>query len=218
MQLMGMHERLTLREGEPIVKSVNKRVASCLGFLGVTAYLAFAIVSFTLYRGSFTPVGNWLSDLGNRVLNPSGSLFYRLAGIVGGAALLPFFLLIAAPSSGKKKAGTIVFALIKVFGAAASICFALTGVFSEDMMPMHSWFSIANFAAFGTAVALSAIYNLIERAYPAWLTVVCLAGWIVDVLSWIWNDTRWLEWVVVAFLIAYVACMAALSRRDSIRS
>lgn len=196
------------------MKSAMKRVARYLGFLGVTAYLVFAIVSFTLYEGAFTPAGNWLSDLGNRVLNPSGSLYYRLAGIVGGAALLPFFLLITPPPSGKKKAGVIVFALVKVFGAAASICFALTGVFSEDMMPMHSWFSIANFAAFGTAVALTAIYSIIARAYPAWLTVVCIAGWIADVLSWIWNETRWLEWIVVALLIAYVACMAALSRRD----
>ena len=102
--------------------------------------------------------------------------------------------------------------LARVFGAIASMCFIMTGVFSEDMMPMHSWFSIANFMSFGTAIAITALIGIITRGLPVWFTVLCLAAWAFDLASWALGDTRWLEWVVVAFLIAYVVSLSVLRR------
>jgi hypothetical membrane protein len=69
------------------------------GISGLVLYLALSAVSFSFYPSFFSPIGNWLSDLGNNLLNPEGAIFYRLAGILSGAVLLVF---------GDGKRGTLV--------------------------------------------------------------------------------------------------------------
>ena len=44
---------------------------------------------------------------------------------------------------------------------------------------MHSWFSMANFAAFGTAIGLTAIAGACEAALPRWFTALCFAAVVV---------------------------------------
>ncbi len=180
------------------------------GQLGVFFYLSLAIVSRVMFPSTFNPVDNWLSDLGHRILNPDGSIFYRLAGIVSGLMLLVFFSTIGIRSRGHSKGIRVSFALISIFGGIASICFMMTGVFSEDMMPMHSWFSMANFISFGTAIGLTGIIALLGAGLPRWIAVLCISAWFFDLVSGVFGQTRWLEWVVVAFLIAYVAAMAMI--------
>ena len=171
----------------------------------VSLYLVAAVTARFFYPASFDPLANWLSDLGNNDLNPAGALFYRLGGILGGAGLLVFFLTLDGRSWGERRAVRALSILVRAFGSMASASFIMTGFFSEDMMPMHSWFSIANFAAFGTAIALTGLAKLFGAALPRWLAALCFAAWGFDVASAILGQVRWLEWVVVAFLIAYVA-------------
>ncbi len=170
-------------------------------------YLVLAMAALLFYPGVFTPGTSWLSDLGNRVLNPGGAWLYRAAGILGGAALGVFFLSLPRLEPRRGRVRTLLGAAA-VFGAGASACFALTGVFSEDMMPMHSWFSIGLFACFGTAVALTAISILVGAPLPRWLVAPCLATWAADIMSGVFGQARFLEWVVVALLIA---CVSSIS-------
>ena len=184
------------------------------GLTAVSLYLIAAVAARAFYPTSFGPLENWLSDLGNNDLNPAGALFYRLGGIFGGAGLLVFFLALDGRGWGARRAARVLSILVRVFGAIASACFIMTGVFSEDMMPMHSWFSIANFAAFGTAIALTGLATLFVAALPRWFAALCFAAWGFDVASAILGHVRWLEWVVVAFLIAYVAAGSAIGLRS----
>ena len=191
-------------------KSPTIVVNAAAGLAAVTLYLVAAVAARLFYPMSFGPLANWLSDLGNNGLNPAGALFYRLGGILGGTGLLVFFLSLDGRGWGERRAVRVLSVLVRVFGAMASVCFIMTGVFSEDMMPMHSWFSIANFAAFGTAIALTGIACLCGAALPRWFAVLCFAAWGFDVASAILGQARWLEWVVVAFLIAYVAACSVI--------
>jgi len=175
------------------------------GLAAVGVYIVAALAARAFYPTTFGPMANWLSDLGNNDLNPAGALFYRLGGIIGGAGLLVFFLTLDGRGWGERRIVRVLSILVRGFGALASACFIMTGVFSEDMMPMHSWFSIANFAAFGTAIALTGLAKLFGAALPRWFTALCFAAWGFDIASAILGQVRWLEWVVVAFLIAYVA-------------
>jgi hypothetical membrane protein len=185
------------------MKNPVRHLCSLLGFLAVAIYIAMAIAAWTFYPAPFGPVGSWLSDLGNNDLNPDGALYYRLGGILGGLALVGFFLALDGRAWGERRAVRVFAALVRAFGILAAACFIMTGVFSEDMMPMHSWFSIANYAAFGTAIALTGIAKLSGAALPKSLAVLCFAAWGFDIASAIFRQVRWLEWVVVAFLIAY---------------
>jgi hypothetical protein len=194
-----------------VKKSPSIVVNAAAGLAAVTLYIVAAIAARAFYPASFGPLANWLSDLGNNDLNPAGALFYRLGGILGGTGLLVLFLTLDGRRWGERRAVRVLSVLVRVFGAMASVSFIMTGVFSEDMMPMHSWFSIANFAAFGTAIALTGIACLCGAALPRWLAVLCFAAWGFDVASSILGETRWLEWVVVGFLVGYVASISAVA-------
>jgi hypothetical membrane protein len=132
---------------------------------------------------SLRSAGNWLSNLGNNVLNPDGALFYRLGGILGGLGLAGFFLTLDGRTWGQRRTVRVFSALVRTFGTIASASFIMTGVFSEDMMPMHSWFSIANYAAFGTAIALTGIARLSGAALPMSFAVLCFAAWLFDIAA-----------------------------------
>lgn len=187
------------------MKPSRNLVHSASGLLAVGIYLVMAVASWALFPMAFGPRGNWLSDLGNKVLNPDGALLYRLGGILGGLGLAVFFLTFDDRGWGARKAVRALALLVRVFGTAASAAFIMTGVYSEDMMPMHSWFSIVNFAAFGTAIAFTAVAKWFGAPLPWSFAALCLGAWAMDIVSWVFNETRWLEWTVVAFLVAYVA-------------
>jgi hypothetical protein len=186
------------------------------GISGLVLYLVLSAVAFSFYPSSFSPMGNWLSDLGNNFLNPEGAAFYRLAGILSGAALLVFFSTLAFWTKRQGKGIRILFFLVRVFGLIASLSFIMTGVFSEDMMPMHSWFSITLYIAFGTAVVSTGFAVLFSTVLPRWFVIFCFLVWGIDIVSGIFGQTKWLEWVVVAFLIMYVAAMSIFSLRRNI--
>jgi len=190
------------------VRIRSSQISSYFGIAGLSAYLLLAVVARIAFPSSFTPINNWLSDLGHRLLNPNGAIYYRLSGIVGGACLIVFFAFARIFTDSCKRPVLLLSALVKALGILAATCFILTGIYSEDMMPMHSWFSMANFILFGTAIALTCVMNLIAKTLPIWFTVICLIGWTADIVSGFFGNVRWLEWVVVASLIAFVGSLS----------
>ncbi len=58
----------------------------------VMCYLTFALLAFAQYPLPYSPMSNWLSDLGNAVLNPHGTLFYNIGIVATGVVLLLFFI------------------------------------------------------------------------------------------------------------------------------
>jgi hypothetical protein len=81
---------------------------------------------------------------------------------------------------------------------------------------MHSWFSITLYIAFGTAVVSTGFAVLFSTVLPRWFVIFCFLAWGIDIVSGIFGQTKWLEWVVVAFLIMYVAAMSIFSLRRNI--
>jgi hypothetical protein len=81
---------------------------------------------------------------------------------------------------------------------------------------MHSWFSIALYITFGTAIALTGFATLFSRVLPRWFVAFCFLAWAFDIVSGIFGQTMWFEWVVVAFLIMYVASMSVFSLKRNL--
>lgn len=46
--------------------------------LALAGYITCAILAFIHYPLPYSPWKNWLSDLGNKTLNPSGANFYNI--------------------------------------------------------------------------------------------------------------------------------------------
>jgi hypothetical protein len=125
-------------------------------------------------------------------------------------------LTLAYETKGQRKNIRILFFLVRVFGWIASLSFMMTGVFSEDMMPMHSWFSITLYIAFGTAIAFTGFAVLFGRTLPRWFVAFCFLAWALDIVSGIFGQTMWLEWVVVTFLLIYVAALSVFSLKRNL--
>jgi len=198
------------------MRSIKLYISPISGITGLALYLVLSVVAFSSYPSSFDPMDNWLSDLGNNLLNPGGAIFYRLAGILSGLALLVFFLTLAYGIKGQGKLIRVLFFLVRIFGLIASLSFIMTGVFSEDMMPMHSWFSITLYIAFGTAIAFTGFAVLFGWVLPHWFVAFCFLAWAFDIISGIFGQTMWLEWAVVAFLLVYVAAMSVFSLKRNL--
>jgi hypothetical membrane protein len=67
-------------------------LAAVAGALSILVYLCFTLISYAYYPAAFNPRDNWLSDLGNGSLNPSGALIYRLGCALTGVLLALFFI------------------------------------------------------------------------------------------------------------------------------
>src|SRR6202795_5011061 len=84
-----------------------------LAAAGVAVYLLFAVLAYSRYPATFSPMNNnWLSDLGNRNLNPDGADFYVWGCTLAGIFLAGFFAsLFVWRSTGSKIQNWLLFAV-----------------------------------------------------------------------------------------------------------
>ena len=69
-----------------------RHLSSIASILIVLCYLTFAILAYIQFPLPYSPLTNWLSDLGNVDLNPHGATLYNI-GIISTAVLLVSFFL-----------------------------------------------------------------------------------------------------------------------------
>jgi hypothetical protein len=65
---------------------------SVTGFTAVATYVIFPALSMSKYPDIYSPFTNWLSDLGNPLVNPSGALIYNLGCVLISLVLVAFFI------------------------------------------------------------------------------------------------------------------------------
>lgn len=191
-----------------ILKFRKLSVSTTFGALAIILYIGLAKISYFYYPSSFGPKGNWLSDLGNTNLNPAGAIYYRLAGILGGLALIFFFIYLRDWYKNRQDKFKIFISIAQIFGILASIAFILTGYFSEDNIIFHSFFSKANFILFGTAVFFVGFAFLYQKGFSKLFSVFCFFIVIADIISGFFGNTRWLEWLVVSMLLIFLALLS----------
>ncbi|MHB8071359.1 MAG: hypothetical protein ACYDHF_05350 [Candidatus Cryosericum sp.] len=188
-------------------------VTSVSGIVVLVLYIGLTVVARWFYASSFGPGANWLSDLGNRNLNPDGAIYYRLAAMLGGIVLALFFIGLMDWYRGGRSKPRIFMTIAQVFGVLTSFAFAMTGYFSEDNLAPHSFWSIANYILFGTAAFFVGFALLYYKKVPKSFSVYCFLLAIVDIVSGVFGKTYWLEWLVVLMLLLFVASVSYLTFR-----
>jgi hypothetical protein len=183
------------------------------GILVLILYLGLAIISYSFYPSSFSPKGNWLSDLGNNNLNPDGAIYYRLAGILGGLVLMFFFIGLKDWYKGQRGKPKIFMSIAQIFGVLTSFAFIMTGYFSEDNLAPHSFWSITNYIFFGTAVFFVGFALLYYKNVSKFFNGFCFTLALVDIISGFYGNTYWLEWLVVLMLLIFIASVSCITNR-----
>ena len=140
------------------MNSVENRPAGVnLAFAGgmgaILAYLTGTMISWWFYPTRFTPLRNWLSDLGNHARNPSGAFFYNVGCVLTALALLVFVLGLGRWRSGALGRSALI-ASSQLTGFASVVSLAGLGLYSEDRMHQHMLYSNWFFASFPLFIVL----------------------------------------------------------------
>jgi len=183
-----------------------------LAAAGVIAYLVFALLAYSRYPADFSPVNNnWLSDLGNRNLNPGGADFYVWGCIAAGVALGAFFLSLARwRSSGSKIQNTLLLA-VQAAGGVAAISLVMSAIYTEDQFEAHQfWSRLVNG---GFAVTMFMAPFALHRAGrgSTILTAVAATGYVSILASFIFGGAHWIEWPSVGLILVFVGWVGWMS-------
>ena len=185
------------------------------GMFAIVCYLMFAFLAFSRYPLSYSPVSNWLSDLGNANLNPSGSLFYNIGIVTTGGALLLFFLGLSRWKMEKNRIQNLMLFLTQGFGILGSLALLMSGLYPMNFLALHSFFSTCLYILLGTAFAFSVAALRYQSLCPRWLLVLGASTAFVAILYGFFHTVTPLEWITTTLFLCYVGSLGAETNRLS---
>lgn len=143
-----------------------------LGMLAFAVFTIFTLTAVLFYPTFYNPLYEWLSNLGNVNLNPSGALFFNLGCIITALILIPFFITLRRwdPTGRWSKILVIIGVLLGIF---ASISLIGVGVFPETNIQMHT---IAASGVFGSLFIIIILLNIALFKHPKFMHGVTYWG------------------------------------------
>lgn len=187
--------------------NISKWPISCMaGVAVIVLYCAFTFTSWALYPTPYSPVDNWLSDLGNSTYNPSGAILYNLGCILTGIALFPFFSGLYKWYT-NEKGRKILLMITQATGLLAALSLIMIGVFSEDSGELHSlWSSI--FFALNLLVLI--LMGAALFTHPNYMKPIAYYGFIVAAINLLFvliYRIPLFEWFTVFTALGYVGLL-----------
>jgi len=180
---------------------------SCMsGIAVIVLYCTFTFTSLALYPTPYSPVTNWLSDLGNSSFNPAGAAFYNTGCILTGIALFPFFAGLYKWYTHEKRR-KISLIVTQAVGFLAAFSLIMIGVFSEDIMEQHVFWSQV-FFILNLVVLILATTSLIT--HPNFVRPIGYYGLAVAAVNLLFvfvYNTPLFEWFTVFTALGYVGLL-----------
>jgi hypothetical membrane protein len=188
------------------LNSVKLPMSSLAGVAVIVLYCVFTFASWALYPTAYSPVTNWLSDLGNSTSNPRGAILYNLGCILTGIALFPFFIGLHEWYKDKNRF-RLGFMVWQAEGCVAAFSLIMIGVFSEDSGWLHRlWSTVFFILILGVFIGLGSLLF----THPRYIRTIAYYGFIVAAIDvmFIFFDAPSLEWFTVFSALGYVGLMA----------
>ncbi|MCE5213357.1 MAG: DUF998 domain-containing protein [Methanobacterium sp.] len=143
-----------------------------LGLLAFIVFTVFTLTSLTLYPTTYTPLYDWLSNLGNVILNPKGAIFFNLGCIITGLILIPFIVNFHRWNPQQRYQKILIYSVI-ILGIYACISLIGVGLFPETHIKMHI---LAASGVFGTLFLMIIIFTIALKDHPQFMRIVALWG------------------------------------------
>src|SRR6266540_2705326 len=106
----------------------NNKQVWVTGFMATAIYLICTTVAFFDYPHVYSPFANWLSDLGNPIINPTGAFSYNLGCVLTGLCLTFFSLGLKIWNDGDRKRRTLL-VIAQVTGILSSLALIVSAFF-----------------------------------------------------------------------------------------
>ncbi len=182
-------------------------LATIAGLATIIVSVTLAIVAYAYYPWAFSPAANWISDLGNTLLSPRGSIFFRLDMVAVGAVLAAFFIGLWVWARGQHIAMKLLIAVGQISGIVGAVALVMTGIFSENDYAAHAVWATVLFISLATAVWFIGWAPVWHPDLPQRLSYLAFAVCAVDVLSVV-ERRHWLEWLAVGLLLCFVGAVS----------
>jgi len=180
----------------------------------VFCYGVLTLIAFVRFPSSYSPIANWLSDLGNAVVNPDGAAFYNLGITISGILLFVFFLSLSGISMENNQIQRIMTILTIGFGCAGSLAMIMSAVFPINYPAQHGFWCMNLFFSIGTAFAFSVAALRYHRSYPRALLGFGIVTAFVNLLvQMFFHDVPVSEWINVPLLLGYCLCLGISTYR-----
>jgi hypothetical membrane protein len=193
-----------------------KKYQSCSFASGVLAdlsYLAFALTAFILYPLPYSPMNNWLSDLGNVELNWHGAIFYNIGIILTALLLILFFLGLSSWKIENNRVQIIMLFLTQGFGILGAICMMMSSIFPINFLAVHSFWSTSLYIMLSTAFAFSVAALRYHQRVPKGLLILGISNPLLVILASILPNVHVLEWITVFLFLSYVGLVGVETKR-----
>ena len=197
---------------------VIRQIPTIASVLIVVCYLVFTLLARINYPLPYSPSTNWLSDLGNILVSPSGTQFYNTGIIVTGILLLAFYLTIFVWRMEQNKIQNLMVTLTQLFGVVGAASMIMSALYPINLPVPHSFWSAALDIAIGTSFIFSVAALRYYPQTPRWVLAMGVIAWFVDtVFSLFFNNVQILEWVTIALFLAYILALGFVTRQISTR-
>ena len=198
---------------------INNKQVWVMGFMATAAYLICATVAFFHYPLAYNPFSNWLSDLGNPIINPGGAFSYNLGCVLTGLCLIFFSLGLEIWNDGSKNR-LIHLRITQTTGIISSLSLIISAFFplgAQTLIHMISGKSHIFFLGF--FLTFSATILLRDLETPKW---VAYFGFMVALVNFIYgaflHAVFIAEWAAIGLFIIYVLMISGNSIKLSGRA
>lgn len=180
-------------------------ISCTAGIMVIIFFCAFTFTSWVLYPTSYSPVENWLSDLGNSSFNPNGAIFFNVGCVLTGIALFPFFAGLYKWYT-EEKWRKISLIITQTLGSLAAFSLVMIGVFSEDYGEMHHLWSAVFFVLILIVLILLGVSLF---THPNYIRRIAYYGFVVAIINliFVFYNIPLLEWFTVFTALGYVGLL-----------
>ena len=188
------------------------------GFAAAAVYFICTGIAFSHYPLAYSPSANWLSDLGNPLVNPSGALSYNLGCILSGLCLVFFYLGLDIWAGGEDKHRYLL-TIAQATGILSSLCLIVSAFFPLGPQTLiHSIAGKGHIFFAGFFLTFSATV-LLRKAQPSkWLAYF---GFLTAGVNFIYgaflHAVFAAEWAAIGALILYILLISGSSLKPSAR-
>jgi hypothetical protein len=157
----------------------NYPVSTVTGIIAVLVFTLLTFISVSLYPMPYNPLYDWLSNLGNSNLNPSGAFFFNFGCIISGLFLIPFFLGLYTWKP-LQRINLILLISGILLGIYASISFIMVGIYPETHIQQHM---MAATGVFGTLFIIIILISLALYRDPKFMHIIAFYGLTVIIID-----------------------------------
>jgi len=181
------------------------------GYLAALAYMGFALGSYFHYPQPYSPLRNWLSDLGNTLVNTGGGFVYNFGCIATGCILVFFFVGLNAWRTGDRVSGRLL-TIAQAPGVFSSAALILSAAYNIGENPeLHSKFSM--YLAIGLTWFLS-FANTAFLRHPRFRKRVGVYGFLAAAATFSYGvlyNTPIGEWIAIGMFVSYVLALVTVA-------